>query len=170
MKKIIRMMMMAMVAVAMMTGFASCSKDSDGTNGLIPEKNYYPALKFDLKVSEDALSIADFSVTYLDENGQEKTEAFNTTSFSKTIKFNSLPAKVKYSVTYKMKSTMPDKEKFNLSIYDYSKAGKSDGTNFYSDLKLSTRSQSGKGIKKEKVATDFGIYYDNWSNEGTIAK
>ncbi len=169
MKKIMRIMAMAVVAVAMAAGFASCSKD-DGANGLIPEKSYYPSLKFDLKVSEDALSIADFSVTYLDENGQEKTEAFNTTSFSKTIKFNSLPAKVKYSVNYKMKSTIPDKEKFDLSVYDNSKAGKSDGTNFYSALKLSSLSQNGKGIKKENIATDFGRYYDNWSNEGTIEK
>ncbi len=168
MKKIMRMMMMAMAAVAMMTGFASCNKDSD--NSVIPEKNYYPALKLDLKVSEDALSVADFTVTYLDGDGKEQTEAFNTTSFSKTIKFNSLPAKVKYSVTYTMKSTLPDKEKFDLSVYDSSKAGKTDGLNYYSELKMTTLSKSGKGLKKENIATGLEICYGNWGNEGTIEK
>lgn len=170
MNKIIKLMMIALVAVAVMTGFASCSKSDSGSQVPGSDKTYTPMLKMDLKISEDALSVADFTVTYLDENGQEKSEAFTSTTFTKTVNFNSLPAKVKYTVTYKMKSTLPDKDSFDLLISDSSKAGKSDGEGNFSALKFKTRNQHSKGTKKEKLEEALQRYYGKWSNEGTIEK
>lgn len=171
MNKIIKLMMVALVAVAVMTGFASCSK-SDDSGSQVPggSKTYTPMLKMDLKISEDALSVADFTVTYLDENGQEKSEAFTSTTFTKTVNFKSLPAKVKYTVTYKMKSTLPDKDSFDLLISDCSQAGKSDGEGNFSALDLKAYSRETKGVKKEKLEETLERYYGKWSNEGTIEK
>ncbi len=163
-------MMMAMAAIVLSVGFAACSSsDDDDDNGGGSSTQAYGELKLNIKLSEDALSVADFTIKYLDETGTEKTENINSTNYTKDIKFNSLPATVKYTVSATVKESLPDKEKFDISITDASEAGKVSGKE-YKGANLHLTSVTGKGVAKEKVADYITKVCKNWSNNVTISK
>lgn len=169
MKKVMKWMMMAMAAIVLTVGFAACSSDDDDDNGG-SSKQTYGELELNIKLSQDALSVADFTIKYLDESGTEQTEQITSTSYTKDIKFKSLPAKVKYTVSATVKENLPAKEKFDITITDTSKAGKVSGNGEYKGANLHLTSVTGKGVNKDKIADYITKVCNNWSNDVTISK
>lgn len=169
MKKLMKIMAMAVVAVVMAAGFASCSKSDD--NGINPSTstNYYGVMKINLKLSDDVLSLADITVTYTDENSKEHTETLTTGTFTKDIKFNSLPAKALYKVSYKMKENLPNKESFDIAITDDSSTGKTDGTKF-PILVLSKYDRESGGVSKDMAETIIKDFCSTKGFDKTLEK
>lgn len=168
MKKVMKLMMMAMAAIVLSVGFSSCSSD-DNDNKSEDTQQAYGEMNLNFTISEDALSVADFTVTYLDENGAEKSELITNTKFSKDIKFKSLPARAKYTITTAIKTTLPDKEKFDISIADNSTIGKVEGTT-YDSCNLHKTSISGTGIKRTDIIGYITRACKDWGNDVTINK
>ena len=153
MKKTFKFMMMALTTIMMSVGFAACSSDDDGYNG--GSDNGYYALSIDLSYSEDLLSLMDITVTYTDANGQDKTEAVTSTTFKKQITYSSKPSVIKYTLNRTRKSTIPDKDKFDITIAESIKPLliKNGASYVVSDIK--ERNTSAKGVKKEELDRAF---------------
>lgn len=124
MKKLMKMMFMAMTAVAITVGFAACSSNDDDPGLYLEESKQiaYGKLAIDLTFSDDLLSVADFTVHYTDADGQEKAEPISSNTFKKDIAFptSSFPRTVTFYLTCTIKENYPTKEKYNITLLDES--------------------------------------------------
>lgn len=168
MKRIMKIMAIAVVAVVTAVGFASCSK-SDDESGSGSGSNYYGVMKINLSVSEDVLSLADITINYTDENSTEHTEKLTTTSFKQDFRFKSLPAKAKYKISYKMKETAPNKETFDIAYTDDSYAAKTDGTKSAVML-VSKKVEESLGINKQQAEEAIKILCNEGGFDQTLQK
>lgn len=151
MKKVFKLMMMALAAIVMSAGFAACSSsDDDDNNGGSSDNGNY-ALDINLTYSEDLLSLFDITVTYTDANGQDKTEAVTSTTFQKQITYTSKPSVIKYTINRTRKSTTPDKDKFDITIAENIQPLKIIKGESYLVGNLSKKTVSTSGVKKENL-------------------
>lgn len=123
MKKWMKMMAMALMAVAMTVGFAACSSSDDDNNGggSNPSEKYSatmtinfdgeaPFLTGDIS-QEEVLKYTEIIITYYDENGNKQNIIYDGTPINKTITYNKLPCKIGYSIVSQIK----DNYEFDLS-------------------------------------------------------
>ena len=168
MKKIMKMMAMALVAVAMTVGFAACSSSDDDNNGGGGSQSITGKLNMNFTFSEDLLAVADIKVTYIDSDGKtEKTEDITTTTFNKEITYNSLPVTTSYTLQATLKSSYTvDKEKYDISIKDGSIVSSTSGARVQGTIFTSTT-----GVKKEGLERLLST--TTWKNltfKATISK
>lgn len=123
--------MLAAVAVLSMTTFAACSSDDDPKKE--EEKAKSGSFIYSFYLSDDALKVADITITYTDCNGKEIKETVTadkcskdisdkddvengiTMCYTKEITAASLPATSGYIVEWVRNASQLDKEKYNLS-------------------------------------------------------
>ena len=114
MKKIMKMMVMAMVAVTMIAGLTACSSsDDDNTTPEKKEMTVRATISYDINsyIKEDkavypgVLCNPDFvktTITYYDENNNEVTEEVKDSKFSKIITYKKFPVKTGYTINYEL--------------------------------------------------------------------
>ncbi len=168
MKRIMKIMAMAVVAVVTTACFASCSK-SDDESGNGSGSNYYGEMKLNLKVSEDVLSLADITINYTDANSTEHTEKLTSAGFKQNFRFNSLPARAKYKISYKMKETTPSKETFDITYTDDSYAAKTDGTKSAVML-VSKKFKESLGVNKQEAEGIIKLFCNEAGFDQTLQK
>lgn len=156
MKKIMKMMAMALVAVAMTVGFAACSSSDDDNNGGGSSQSLVGKLNMNLTFSDDLLAIADIQITYTESDGQtKKTENITTNTFKKEITYNSLPVATSYTLQITKKSSYTEKEKYNLSIQNGSSISSTRGDGTINGLKENNKSVTTSGVKNENLDDFF---------------
>ena len=156
MKKLMRMMAMALMAVAMTVGFAACSSsddDNNGGGGTTPEKPKITAGKavFDITFPGDLLAVADVTFIYTDADGREKTENVTSTNFKKEVVYTKLPVNVSYTCKATLKSNYTPKDKYNFPL-----SGEISYGIITSDGKFTSTSKAGvvpgiNGVKGENL-------------------
>lgn len=106
--------LLCMMAVTVTT---SCSKDDDSSSSTPTitgaEFTYYVSL------TENGYDLCDKSVTYIDENGSEKTEAFTGSTWKKTITVKKFPfsASLKTTPTRNATAATDDAYKFKTEYF-----------------------------------------------------
>ena len=186
MKKIIKMMAMALVAVTMIAGLSACSSSDD--DNTTPEKkeitvrttisygiNSY--IKEDKAVYPGVLCNPDFvktTITYYDENNNEVTEEVKDGKFSKTITYKKFPVKTGYTINYELldENNIDLSEKYSLicqkntpdiyimegeKVLDHIQA-ESSTQKFYTEPNQYTKVKDFKNIFKKYLPT-FSVYY-----------
>lgn len=164
----IRKMAMTLMAAVAVVCFASCNK-SDDNGGITPDSSsYYGEMHIKLTVSQDVLNVANIKITYTDANSKEQTEDLTSTTFTKDIKFASLPAKAKYKVSYTAKENV-SKNEFTISINDESSARKTDGKSSptYVESKYSATSD---GVTKDLAIESIKRYCESKGFDTTLEK
>lgn len=129
MKKYIKNILLAAVAVLSMTTFAACSSDDD-PKGEEETKPTSGDFVYNFYLSETVLKVADIEITYTDCSGKEITEKVTadkcstditdgepktlgaTMCYTKEIKTTSLPATSGYKMTWTVKTGGLTEEKF----------------------------------------------------------
>ncbi len=113
MKKIIKMMVMAMVVVTTIAGLTACNSSDDNTTPEKKEMTVRATISYDInkEITEDkavypeALYNPDYvktTITYYDENNNEVTEEIKDGKFSKTITYKKFPVKAGYTINYEL--------------------------------------------------------------------
>lgn len=115
MKKVFKLMMMALAAIVMSAGFAACSSSDDDNTTPEDQGEITASITISYDIKEDIeLTRTNYSgilvnpdyakttITYYDENSQEVTEEIKDGKFSKTITYKKLPAKVGYTINYEL--------------------------------------------------------------------
>lgn len=117
MKKVMKLMMMAMAAIVLCVGFAACSSDDDD-DPKTPDtpKVTTGTFKIELAVPADILTIADLSLNYTDAEGKQVTEAITSTTFKKEVNFKKLPATEEFSIAVALKSDYTKKAKYDMEF------------------------------------------------------
>lgn len=165
MKKIMKMMAMALVAVAMTVGFAACSSSDDDNNGGGGSQSITGKLNINYTFSDDLLAIADIQVTYIDSDGKTtKTETITTSPFKKEITYNSLPVTTSYTLQATLKSSYPEKDKYNISIQNGSIISSTAGA-----FKTGGTKGQETTVKKENIEQAIAKL-KGYSLDGTISK
>ncbi len=116
----LRALMLALVTV-LLAGFASCSKSDDDntqTTPVTPTKEMTGCtFTINVETSEDELAIGNVTIEYLDENGKTQSENITEKEWSKTLTYNTFPAKAAYTLKHKLKEGVElTKEKYSLKI------------------------------------------------------
>lgn len=115
-----KMMAMALVAVAMTAGFSACSSSSDDDNNTgggsgnttgTATAHFYFDLRNREKIYSDqytdyltADDLFNTTLTYIDENGKEVSEKLTGLTYDKTITFKKLPCTIEFATTRVWKS------------------------------------------------------------------
>lgn len=123
MKKIMRIMVMAVVAVVMAAGFNSCSKSDDNSSQtVIPTGTMATSAKLDMNISfsDDILATCDVTAFYIDSDGTKKTETVTSSPFKKEVTYSSLPVKVEYGFNVTPKSNVPEDKELDINTKDNS--------------------------------------------------
>lgn len=117
MKKWMKMMAMALMAVAMTVGFAACSSSDDDNNGDTPGSATVVGgkVEYNITIPEDLLAVANVNFVYKDENGNDKTESVTSKDFKKEIIYNKLPATAYSYFEVKLKKNYTHKETYDFS-------------------------------------------------------
>lgn len=95
----------------------SCGGDDDNDGG---ESNRKVVIDYSAEFGNDFLSFYDVTVTYLDKNGVEKTEAVTSSpwKYQQTMSRAEAPANYECTMTAKQKAVLPEiPAKGDLSIY-----------------------------------------------------
>lgn len=113
MKKKLKTMAMALMAVAAVAGFAACSSsDDDNTTS-----GTYGKITFDYTFSDDFRNVVDVKLSYLDSDGKtRKTETITSSPFHREVIYKSLPITAKDTLTLTLKANYPEKDKYNLKF------------------------------------------------------
>lgn len=120
-------LLMTLLCVLMTTvTFAACGDDDDDPNkdnpGAVDQNIKTVNFTYTLELSQTYLDIADVTITYLDSDGNEQTEAIRGTSWTKTVTRNSVPTSfyAKPSFTLKEGVDATQKYDFNSNVgYSY---------------------------------------------------
>lgn len=85
MKKFCSFFAFIAVAVVMALGFTACGDDNnDDVEEPAPEVNY--DVRYSVTLGEDLFKYFDFVLTYVDENGEEKTQVMTSREFNMSFK------------------------------------------------------------------------------------
>lgn len=111
---------MTLLCVLMTTvTFAACGDDDDDPKkdnpGAVDQNIKTVNFTYILELSQTYLDIADVTITYLDNNGNEQTEAITSTSWTKTISRNSVPASFYAKPSFTLKEGVDATQKYNFS-------------------------------------------------------
>jgi len=104
-----------LTGILIVFSFNSCSS-SDDDNEPIEELPKIPQFEFSYTVSNDMLSVADITITYMGPDEIIKSEKLTANSWKKTFSGTQLPAKAGFIVHFSLKPEASlNKDKYTLS-------------------------------------------------------
>lgn len=117
---------MAIIAALCSTAFTACNSDDDEetTTAKVSEFQY------SFNLNEDILSVADVTIKYIGTDGEEKSEALTSTSWSKTFTADKFNVSAGIALSMKLKSGIElTKESYDLKYtYTFSATSKENGS------------------------------------------
>ncbi len=159
---------MLVLVTVLLAGFASCSKSDDDNTKTTPKEDTSTkedtqtkemtgcTFTINVEASEDELAIGNVTIEYLDENGKIQTDSIKEKKWSKTLTYNTFPAKVAYTLKHKLKEGIElskDSYYLSLSIEPLCEVVFSDKTTKASSQPFMKKSNYGS-YKKDYVASD----------------
>lgn len=97
-----------------MFAFSSCS-DDDGDPGSDLPKDLGATVYYEIERLGDQLLVADVTVTYVDGNGNEQTEAVTSVPWKKQVDVKELPFDARMEIRYAKKDGVTyDKEEYTM--------------------------------------------------------
>lgn len=124
--KFFSMLTALLCVLTMSMTFSACGDDDDDpikpTPGVTDTNIKKIDFTYKLELSQTYLDIADVTITYLDENGNEQTEAITSTKWTKTVSRNGVPASFYAKPSFTLKEGVDATHKYDFSSnygYDY---------------------------------------------------
>lgn len=101
----------ALMCMAM--GLTACGDDNDEPNNGVTASATY-----EIEFSQDLLNVAEVTIVYVDNNGQVNLDKPTSTQWtrkvSREIKSNNVPVDFGFKLVYSMKSSVPEKDSYDL--------------------------------------------------------
>lgn len=150
MKTFKKTLTMAFLATGLIAGFSACSSDDDNETNTT-----YGKINFNYTFSDDMLNVCDIKISYLDSDGKtRKTETITSNSFSKEIRYKSIPLTAKDTLFMDLKSSYTQKDNYNIKFTSHLEADRVENGEIIrgdvpSDRKIDTL------VTKEKLKTLF---------------
>lgn len=147
--KTIKYLFLAMVAIVSSAAFVACGSDDDEETKVETKKSsFYYAFSF----SDDILSVADVTISYIGTDGVEKSETVTSTSWSKTFTENKYDVSAGVSLSMKLKNGVElTSDKYRIQ-YMFTYAVKSTKGDTTVGFEGNTFSQ-GSSVRPENVET-----------------
>lgn len=124
--KFFSMLTALLCVLTMSMTFSACGDDDDDpikpTPGVTDTNIKKIDFTYKLELSQTYLDIADITITYLDENGNEQTEAITSTTWTKTVSRNGVPTSFSAEPSFTLKEGVDATQKYDFSSnygYDY---------------------------------------------------